>query len=92
MREIAISGGEPPLRVYDTGGPQGQDIREGLALLADTLGAQPYFFGDRVTALDVYSAAAMNTSGRTLPSVGWFQRASASKPSTRPVPRSTIGW
>jgi phosphomethylpyrimidine synthase len=30
MREIALSGGEPPLRVYDTSGPQGLDVREGL--------------------------------------------------------------
>jgi phosphomethylpyrimidine synthase len=30
MREIALSGGEPPLRVYDTSGPQGQDVRDGL--------------------------------------------------------------
>src|SRR6476620_9926815 len=30
MREIALSGGEPPLRVYDTSGPQGHDPREGL--------------------------------------------------------------
>jgi phosphomethylpyrimidine synthase len=29
-REIALSGGEPPLRVYDTSGPQGFDVREGL--------------------------------------------------------------
>ena len=33
MREIALSGGEPPLRVYDTSGPQGHDPREGLPLL-----------------------------------------------------------
>ena len=33
MREIALSGGEPSLRVYDTSGPQGHDIREGLPLL-----------------------------------------------------------
>jgi phosphomethylpyrimidine synthase len=33
MREIALSGGEPPLRVYDTSGPQGFDVREGLPLL-----------------------------------------------------------
>ncbi len=33
MREIALSGGEPALRVYDTSGPQGHDIREGLPLL-----------------------------------------------------------
>jgi phosphomethylpyrimidine synthase len=30
MREIALSGGEPPLRVYDTSGPQGYDVRDGL--------------------------------------------------------------
>ena len=27
MREIALSGGEPPLRVYDATGPQGGDVR-----------------------------------------------------------------
>jgi phosphomethylpyrimidine synthase len=30
MREIALSGGEPSFRVYDTSGPQGFDVREGL--------------------------------------------------------------
>ncbi|HET7601883.1 MAG TPA: phosphomethylpyrimidine synthase ThiC, partial [Gemmatimonadales bacterium] len=30
MREIALSGGEPPLRVYDTSGPEGHDARDGL--------------------------------------------------------------
>src|SRR5216110_1396815 len=30
MREIALSGGEPPVRVYDTSGPQGIDVRDGL--------------------------------------------------------------
>src|SRR5688572_26618331 len=33
MREISLSGGEPPLRVYDTSGPQGHDVGEGLPLL-----------------------------------------------------------
>ncbi|MBA2356377.1 MAG: phosphomethylpyrimidine synthase ThiC [Acidobacteria bacterium] len=33
MREIALSGGHQPLRVYDTSGPQGVDVREGLPLL-----------------------------------------------------------
>ena len=32
MREIALSGGEPPLRVYDTSGPRGVDVRQGLPL------------------------------------------------------------
>ncbi len=35
MREIALAGGEPPLRVYDTSGPSGCDAREGLPLLRD---------------------------------------------------------
>jgi phosphomethylpyrimidine synthase len=35
MREIALSGGEPPLRVYDTSGPQGIDVREGLPALRE---------------------------------------------------------
>jgi phosphomethylpyrimidine synthase len=30
MREIALSGGEPPLRVYDSSGPRGGEAREGL--------------------------------------------------------------
>jgi phosphomethylpyrimidine synthase len=30
VREIALSGGEPPLRVYDATGPQGADVRGGL--------------------------------------------------------------
>ena len=33
MREIALSGGEPPLRVYDTSGPRGADVRVGLPSL-----------------------------------------------------------
>ena len=33
MREIRLSGGEPPLRVYDTSGPLGGDVRQGLAPL-----------------------------------------------------------
>src|SRR5262245_61430906 len=33
MREITLSGGEAPLRVYDTSGPQGFDVRDGLPLL-----------------------------------------------------------
>jgi phosphomethylpyrimidine synthase len=33
MREITLGGGEPALRVYDSSGPQGHDIREGLPRL-----------------------------------------------------------
>ncbi len=33
MREISLSGGEPPLRVYDTSGPQGYDVEQGLPSL-----------------------------------------------------------
>ncbi len=35
MREIALSGGEAPLRVYDTSGPQGCDVRRGLPRLRE---------------------------------------------------------
>ena len=30
MREIVLTGGEPPLRVYDSSGPRGADVRAGL--------------------------------------------------------------
>ena len=33
VREISLSGGEPPLQVYDTSGPQGHDVTEGLPAL-----------------------------------------------------------
>jgi phosphomethylpyrimidine synthase len=33
FREVALSGGEPPVRLYDTSGPQGHDPREGLPKL-----------------------------------------------------------
>ena len=35
MREISLSGGEPPLRVYDTSGPEGEDVQKGLPRLRD---------------------------------------------------------
>ena len=33
MREISLSGGEPPLRVYDTSGPQDHAVEQGLPKL-----------------------------------------------------------
>jgi phosphomethylpyrimidine synthase len=33
MREIALGGGQAPIRVYDTTGPQGVDVHEGLPAL-----------------------------------------------------------
>ncbi len=35
MREISLSGGEPPLRVYDTSGPHGHDVERGLPKLRE---------------------------------------------------------
>ncbi len=35
MREIALAGDEPPLRVYDTSGPQNVDVRDGLSPLRE---------------------------------------------------------
>ncbi len=36
MREVALAGDEPPVRVYDTSGPAGYDVRDGLPALRDT--------------------------------------------------------
>ncbi len=33
VREVTLTGGEPPVRLYDTSGPQGHDPREGLPKL-----------------------------------------------------------
>ncbi len=33
VREIRLSGGEPPLQVYDSSGPQGHDVQQGLPAL-----------------------------------------------------------
>src|SRR5438094_6175384 len=35
MREVALSGGEPPLRVYDPSGPRQVDVRQGLPRLRE---------------------------------------------------------
>jgi phosphomethylpyrimidine synthase len=35
MREVALSGGEAPIRLYDTSGPQGHDVRAGLPKLRE---------------------------------------------------------
>ena len=36
MREIALTGGETPLRVYDSSGPQGHDVNGGLPKLRES--------------------------------------------------------
>jgi len=42
MREIHLTGGEPSLRVYDTSGPGGIDVREGLpAIREEWIRARP---------------------------------------------------
>src|SRR5207302_11212061 len=35
MREVTLGGGEPPIRLYDTSGPQGHDVRTGLPKLRE---------------------------------------------------------
>jgi phosphomethylpyrimidine synthase len=35
FREISLSGGEPSIRVYDTSGPGGRDVRDGLPRLRE---------------------------------------------------------
>jgi phosphomethylpyrimidine synthase len=36
MREVALGGSESPVRLYDTSGPSGHDVREGLPKLRQT--------------------------------------------------------
>ena len=33
MREVMLGGGEAPVRLYDTSGPMGHDVRDGLPKL-----------------------------------------------------------
>ena len=35
MREIALENGESSIRVYDTSGPQGHDVKDGLPKLRE---------------------------------------------------------
>jgi phosphomethylpyrimidine synthase len=42
MREIHLTGDEPPLRVYDTSGPGGVDVRQGLPAIREAwIGSRP---------------------------------------------------
>ena len=51
MREIHLSGGEPPLRVYDSSGPRGVDVRAGLPLIrADWIRGRDVFETGRTRA------------------------------------------
>ncbi len=70
MREITLSGGEPPLRVYDTSGPQGVDVRAGLAKLRRewVLGR-----GD-VEPVDGASGPLRARSGRTVTQMHYARR------------------
>ena len=36
LREVSLGGGEAPVRLYDTSGPQGHDPREGLPKLRES--------------------------------------------------------
>ena len=36
MREVTLGGGEAPVRLYDTSGSLGHDVREGLPKLRQT--------------------------------------------------------
>jgi phosphomethylpyrimidine synthase len=46
VREVTLSGGEPPVRLYDTSGPQGHDVRAGLPKLR-----QPWIEARRSTGV-----------------------------------------
>jgi phosphomethylpyrimidine synthase len=69
MREISLSGGEAPLRVYDTSGPQGVDVRDGLpALRRDWILARGDVAGvprSRALTGEAKMSAALAAKGRT---------------------------
>ena len=44
------------------------------------------------TMSPVSSASSMKSEGETVPFSGWSHRTSASKPASRPVRSSTMGW
>ncbi|HEV8124812.1 MAG TPA: phosphomethylpyrimidine synthase ThiC [Gemmatimonadales bacterium] len=50
VREISLSGGEPALQVYDTSGPRGYDVREGLPRLRD-----PWILAREVESVEIRS-------------------------------------
>ncbi|MGH7443850.1 MAG: hypothetical protein ACREKM_03195, partial [Longimicrobiales bacterium] len=86
MREIALSGGEPPLRVYDTSGPQGHDVRDGLPRLR-----AEWILGRG----DVEASTGERRSGATGPGAGAGRRngqtagnGSGSGPGAGPGPQS----
>src|SRR6478735_8935442 len=35
MREVSLANGEPPVRLYDTSGPQDHDVKDGLPKLRE---------------------------------------------------------
>ena len=45
LREVSLSGEEPPVRLYDTSGPQGHDARAGLAQDARAVDCRPARLG-----------------------------------------------
>ena len=75
VREIALSGGEPAFKVYDTSGPQGHDVREGLPPLRE----------EWILARDV------TETGRTAPLTAGKRDSEVEMPAalTRPTRRGT---
>jgi phosphomethylpyrimidine synthase len=65
MREIALSGGEPPLRVPDTSGPASTDVREGLApMRADWIAARDVRETGRSLAITASAPDGSHAPGR----------------------------
>ena len=61
MREVTLSGGEPAVRVYDTSGPAGTDVGEGLPAL------RRGWITERADVVEVRSRDAATSGGERIP-------------------------
>jgi phosphomethylpyrimidine synthase len=77
MREIAQSGGEPPLRVYDSSGPQGCEVGEGVPLVRER-----WISGRDVTV--------RRSDGQTVGAPGNRSAISPTSPTVGPSDRLTV--
>ena len=93
LREVALSGGEAAVRLYDTSGPQGHDVRDGLPKLREPWIAARRAAGSRRHAAllraprrdhagDGVRRRARRAAGRIRPRRRWRAAAPSSRPTS----------